>query len=87
MESFTDDVLSLVVYDSRLGDMARIRYPAFTKDVSTVLCTKNETDISCDKDTLAFLPIAKNITIKNGTVYENNQPLFSVRDILKLPNL
>ncbi len=56
-------------------------------EASTVLCSKNEMDVSCDKDTFAFLPVTNNTTVKNGVVYENNQPLFSVRDIFTLPNL
>lgn len=52
-----------------------------------MLCPKSETDISCDHDTIAFVPTTESITVKNGNVYQNNQPLFSIRDIFSLPNL
>ena len=87
IDSFHDSVLSLIVQDSRLGNLARVTYPSFSPDVSTTVCAKSETDPSCDKDTIAFLPVADNTSVKDGTVYQNNQPLFSVRDILTLPNL
>ncbi len=87
IESFLDNKLSLVVYDNRLGDLVHITYPQIRSDISTTLCSKPETDISCDHDTLAFLPIAQNTTVKDGVVYQNNQSLFAVRDIFNLPNL
>lgn len=87
IENFRENVLSLIVQDNRLGDIARVTYPPMSTDASTALCSKDETDASCDKDTFAFLPVATNTTVKNGVIYQNNQPLFSVRDILSLPNL
>ena len=87
IENFRENILSLIVQDNRLGDIARVTYPPMSTDASTVFCAKDETDVSCDKDTFAFLPVATNTTVKNGVIYQNNQPLFSVRDLLTLPNL
>lgn len=41
----------------------------------------------CDHDTMAFVPVDKTITTNNGTVLQNNQTLFALRDVFNLPNL
>jgi hypothetical protein len=87
IEGFQNGILSLLIHDDRAGDIARITYPTFTSNISYDLCNFPEADIRCDKDTLAFVPANKTITYKGGSVYQNNQILFGLRDIFTLPNL
>jgi hypothetical protein len=85
-----DDVqknISVIIQDSRLGDLAKITYPLFGTDVSYGLCAQAENDPLCDHDTIAFVPANTSVTYKEESVYQNNQKLFSLRDVFSFPNL
>ena len=51
LEAFHDGVLSVLVTDTRLGDVARVTYPRFSSDLSYDLCTQKD-DTFCDHDTM-----------------------------------
>lgn len=83
----TQKNISVIIQDSRLGDLAKVTYPSFGSDVSYDLCPQAENDPLCDRDTIAFVPANTSVTYKDASVYQNNQKLFPLRDVFSLPNL
>lgn len=82
IESYEDNILTLLVYDTRLGSIARVHYPLMSDDRSTTPCTT-----SCDRDTMYFTPGSTDITYKDGIVSRGTQKLFSLAEIFTFPNL
>lgn len=80
IESYLDNVLSLLVYDTRLGNIARVRYPAMS-DISFTCST------TCAQDSISFSPASNDISYQDGFVFRNSQKLFSVADVFSYPNL
>lgn len=70
MESYRDNVLTLNVSDTRLGNIARVRYPALS-DISMKPCS----DV-CEEDTMYFTPSRTDVYFQDGSVYRNSQKLF-----------
>lgn len=83
VESYADGVLTLLVYDTRLGSIARVRYPLFSRDQSLSPCTTG----SCDRDMLSFTPGSPQVSYQDGIVSSNSQRLFSLSEVFASPNL
>lgn len=81
IDSYRDGILTLGVTDSRLGNIARIRYPLLS-DISTKPC-----DDICRQDTMYFTPSALDVYYQDGVVYRNSQRLFWVKEIFSFPDL
>lgn len=81
MDSHRDGVLTLGISDTRLGNIARIRYPVMS-DISMKPCA----DI-CPDDTMYFTPSASDVYFQEGVVYRNSQKLFWLQEIFSFPNL
>lgn len=82
IESYENNILTLLVYDTRLGSIARVHYPLMSDPRSMTPCTT-----SCDRDTMYFIPGNSDTTYQNGGVYRGNQKLFSLAEIFTFPNL
>lgn len=82
VESYNNGALSLIVYDTRLGGIARIKYPIMSNDRGTVPCST-----SCDRDLLYFTSARSDIIYRDGVVYNGTQKLFSLSEIFTFPNL
>lgn len=61
IESYLNNTLTLLAYDTRLGDIARIRYPIMSADRTLTACT-----LSCDHDSLYFVPSSSDVTYRDG---------------------
>lgn len=80
IESYLDNILSLLIYDTRLGNIARVRYPAMS-DISFTC------GVNCSQDSMSFAPASNDISYQNGIVSRNSQQLFSLSDVFSYPNL
>lgn len=81
IESYINNALTLSVSDSRLGAIARVRYPAMS-DISFSPC-----EGVCSRDTMTFTPAGSDIYYRDGSVYQNSEKLFTLTEIFSLPNL
>gem|GEM_PF-5406384 len=59
IESYFDKALTLLVYDTRLGNIARIRYPIMS-DISFIPCVG-----TCNQDALSFSPASSDIVYRD----------------------
>lgn len=81
IEWYEDGRLIVQIYDTRLGPLARVRYPTLA-DTAFEPCVAVS---SCHRDFVNFSPWEGTITVRDAFVYAGARQLFPLKDIFNIP--